>query len=234
MVAKSFQQLKIVGEPFYQNKKQYIIVQKKDGSEKIVRWYSDKEYAKMYPNEQPIMKGWKNLKRVLGFEKGYITIFKNASYDDEWFNRSNARWHERWGWYIISTEEVPANCPTEQAKLYWKDVSIDDENLKSKDEIEQIIYQLLYDDSPSDYIGNIGDRLELNVNIFSIQTVDTSYGKKAIYLMEDEQGNVFKWFTSIRKDWFLNSIKTIRGTVKELKKENGIKITVLTRCIERK
>lgn len=234
-VAKSFKNFEMLSEPFEQNNKMYVIVRNpKTQHERTVRWYTSKEYAKLYPEEKPITQGWENLKNCLGFNKGYITIFKNASYDDEWCNISNARWHERWGWYIVSIEKIPTDCPFEYAPLYWADVAKNEGMLKPKEEIEQIIFSIFYDNSPSQYLGNIGDRIELEVEIISIEKVETAYGVKAKYTLCDEKGNMLEWFTGVRKDWFRGNKKNLRGTVKELKRKYGINTTVLTRCLERK
>ena len=48
MVAKSYQKLKIVKEPYMANGKMYVQVEMGNGAHKQVRWYSDKEYAKYY------------------------------------------------------------------------------------------------------------------------------------------------------------------------------------------
>lgn len=239
MVAKSFQTFKMIGEPFEKNGKKYIIVQnQKTGTERTVRWYTEKEYAKMYPKENIALDGhrtkFKNLKKVLGFSKGYITIFKGAGDEDEWCRLNVRQHHGDWGWYVLSTEEVPSECPFETKKLYWSDISISDEELKPHDKVQEIVQNLLYDDSPSQFVGKIGDRLyDIKVKIIGASTTDTDYGTKANYLLEDENGNVMSWFTNVRKDWDLNSEKIIRGSIKDLTRKNGLNITVLTRCLER-
>ena len=52
MVAKSYQKMKQLGEPFKDKGKMYVKVITEKGNEKTVRWYSDIEYAKMYPDEK--------------------------------------------------------------------------------------------------------------------------------------------------------------------------------------
>ena len=93
---------------------------------------------------------------------------------------------------------------------------------------------MFYDNSPSQYLGNIGDRIELEAEIIDIEKIETAYGIKARYTLCDEKGNMLEWFTGVRKDWLKGNKKNFRGTVKELKRKYGINMTVLTRCIERK
>ena len=237
MVAKTFQSFTILTEPFEENGKKYVTVRNpKTGKERKVRFYTEKEYAKMYPKETSVSSGkvFKNLKKVLGFDKGYVTVFKDAGDEDEWCSKSIARWHGDWGWYIVSTDQLPQDCPHETKRLYWKDISVSDNELKPHDEIEQIVYNLFFDESPSRFLGEVGDRLiDLNVTIVKIDKKETNYGTKANYFLEDEDGNILNWFTNSRDGWKLNSQKKIRGTIKELVKKNGINITVLTRCLER-
>ena len=83
---------------------------------------------------------------MLGFDNGYITIFKgNIVPHADWFSLSNARYHNTWGWYIVSTEEVPADLPKgiEPIILSWEDVS---ENgvLRSQSDIKKIVTKLKF------------------------------------------------------------------------------------------
>ena len=51
MVAKSFQNMEMLTEPFEENGRMYIKVRNpKTGTERKVRWYTEKEYNKMYPD----------------------------------------------------------------------------------------------------------------------------------------------------------------------------------------
>ena len=50
MVAKSYQGLEILCEPYELAKgRLYVKVRTKSGANKEVRWYTEAEYAKMYP-----------------------------------------------------------------------------------------------------------------------------------------------------------------------------------------
>ena len=80
-VAKSFQSFEMLTEPYTVSGKQYIKVRNpKTGTERQVRWYSDSEFAKLYPEAKVAVQVhdafYKPQKEVLGFTKGYITIFK--------------------------------------------------------------------------------------------------------------------------------------------------------------
>lgn len=105
LVAKSYQNLPVVREPYSESGKLYCDVKMKSGSVKKVRVYSQKEYDKMYPAPAP---KWKPQREILGFgEDGYIIIFNGAGPHEEFFEQSIARYHRVWGWYIPSNETVP-------------------------------------------------------------------------------------------------------------------------------
>ena len=105
LVAKSYQGLPVVEEPYVKSGKTYCKVKTKSGSVKEVRTYTQKEYDKMYP--APPAK-WKPQREILGFgEDGYIIIFNGAGPHEEFFEQSISRYHRVWGWYIPSNETVP-------------------------------------------------------------------------------------------------------------------------------
>lgn len=137
-VAKSYQSLPILCEPYTKNGRQYCKVKAKTGIEKEVRWYNDREYARLYP-DAPKAANIKPQKDVLGFEKGYITLVRGAEADLE---RSNARYCVHWGWYIVSTEEVPPEFAA--VRLDWSIVGKEDGTLKDKETIAREVKKLVY------------------------------------------------------------------------------------------
>ena len=110
MVAKSYQNRKIVSEPFSENGKLYVILD----NNKKVRWYSEKEYMKMYPNEKP--ESVDDRKNILGFIKSFVYLVEAE--DEEILKASNARYCCWWGWYVPSDEIIPDEL-TLIRKLEW-------------------------------------------------------------------------------------------------------------------
>ena len=239
-VAKSYQELEIVGEVFVSSGRQYVNVKMKSGALKTVRWYSDKEYAKMYPGETAKTRSsdfstYKTSKECLGFTKGYITIFKGDTYAKiDWFRASIARYARWWGWYIVSTEEVPADLPEgiEPIRLSWESVGQDNGELKPEHLIQEAVEALIYEESNSEHVGSIGERLDLNITIERIIELDNDYGHSTMFLMRDNAENLFVWTTSSAKNWSVGSQYHIRGTVKDHRKYKGEKQTILNRCME--
>ena len=234
MVAKSYQSFPQVGEPYIQeNGKMYVKIQKGTAI-KEVRWYSAAEYAKMYPGEVIEEDPFKNQKNILGFQKGYITIFKGdqEKYED-WFNRSIARYCVWWGWYVVSEDNLPFDLPydLEPIELKWEAVGVGS-SLRPAGEVKTAVEALLCGSHPSSFQGNLGDRLDLNVIVInSSQTKNHFGGSTAKHIFEDADGNHYYWETGA-KFWAEGCRKHFKGTVKEHKVINNIQTTVLTRCIE--
>ena len=147
MVAKTFKDYAIVSEVYEQGKNKYVKVQHpRTGNIRQVRWYTKQEYLKKYPEDAAIVGDPFDRKKMLGFDNGYITIFKgNIIPHADWFSVSRARYDNTWGWYIVSTEEVPADLPKgiEPIILSWEDVS---ENgvLRSQSDIKKIVTKLKF------------------------------------------------------------------------------------------
>lgn len=85
----------------------------------------------------------------------------------------------------------------------------------------------------SDYIGNIGDTIELKVTLEKIHTYETHYSYYGelnfIYKFSDKDGNTLVWKTS-GKDIEEGQEFIIKGKIKEHSEYKGDKQTVLTRC----
>ena len=77
-------------------------------------------------------------KDVLGFENGFVTIFKGDTYQHlDWFRLSVARYNKLWGWYITSADDVPEDVPADLTpiRLQWDDITDEQGVLKTEKEI---------------------------------------------------------------------------------------------------
>lgn len=239
MVAKSYQSLEVVGDVYTSSGRQYVQVRTKNGTLKQVRWYTEKEYAKMYPDEVKSTSHegdpyFKTQKEVLGFDKGYITIFKGNTFEDkEYFKLSSARYTRWWGWYFISTEELPSDIPedVEPVRLDWELVGNEDGTLKPENVVIAAVESLVYEPDESEYQGEIGDKIEVIVTVEKAIPLDGYYGPSTMHIMRDYDGNCYVWTTAARS-WDAGTEHHIAGTIKELKQYKGTKQTVLTRCRE--
>ena len=244
MVAKSFQNFIMLSDPFQKNGKMYINVRNpKSGNERTVRWYTDTEYYKMYPEEREVAAATfedrttetRTQREVLGFgETGYITIFTHTRIDEDYFSASPARYAYLWGWYLPNDMEIPDDLPESATPhpLPWEVVGQPNGKLKSDAEVQAAIEKIIYPPSYSTYQGEIGERLTLDVVVVENTPLENAFERYNIIVMEDADGNRYLWSTSA-KNWPVDYITTIRGTVKEYKQWHGAETTVLTRCQER-
>ena len=234
MVAKSFQSMQQLGEPFLENDKMYVQVKnEKTGTVRKVRWYTEIEYAKMYGEkiEKPVSE-FIHQKQALGFEKGYITIFKGDTYANlEWFQGSIARYCKWWGWYIVSTDEIPQDIPEGivPVQLAWELVGTEQGCLKPDEDVKTGVESVLYESSNSEFIGNVGERLTLTLKVIAAHQKDGAYGLSTIHYLEDDNGNRYLWNTSA-KSWNPGEQYELKGTVKDHKIIKNVKTTILTRC----
>lgn len=233
MVAKSYQNLEQVGEPFTISGRQYVQVRTKAGTLKQVRFYTTSEYQKIYPNE-PIAATY-NVKQALGFTNGFITIFKGNTYEDrEWFKASNARYHTYWGWYFTSEEELPTDIPSDVApiKLTWESISDAELGiLLPQSTINKVLENLLYtDEDPSQFVGTVGERIPLLLKVEKVIPHESNYGISNIHTMRDNNSNVFIWATSARC-LSVGSYYKMTGQIKKHQTYHNVKQTWLTRCL---
>lgn len=244
LVAKSYQGLPFIGESYEKSGRLYVKVQLKSGKEKEVRVYTQKEYNKMYPNEtvtekpsraKPNDPYYKPQKITLGFDKGFIWIFRGAiEQNKEWFALSPCRYARHWGWYLPSTMEMPKDLPLnlEPVKLPWEPMG-DEEDWLVEDEkvIKNHVNSVLYPPDDTPYPHNIGDRIEINVTVTEVHDAETAYGTSRNHIFKDSNGTLYSWKTTA-KSWEVGSVKHIRGSVKLLSNYKGKHITVLQRCME--
>ena len=237
-VAKSYQGLPILGKPFEQSKRMYVKIQMKNGNEKIVRSYSEKEYRKMYPTENVNSKVkdndpyYKSQKTVLGFDKGFIWVFRGSN--EEWFSNSPCKYCRYWGWYLPSNIEIPNDLPSElePVKLPWGPMG-DKEDWLIKDEqfIKKYVNGILYPPDNTPYPSTVGDRVEISIEVIEINDSETAYGMARNHFFKDQNGNLYSWKTTA-KQWQIGDKKTIRGTVKSLSNYKNKHLTILQRCVE--
>lgn len=220
--APSFANLERLSEPFEENGKEYILVKTKSGTTRKVRWY-----------EEP-MKKIRSVKEVLGFTKGYITIFKGDTYPlVDWFREEpKCRYHSWWGWYVVSEDELP-QLPEgiTPVQLRWEDVSIAGEDcLKCEADVRAAVDALIYEPSSSTWQGEVGDRIDRTLTVIKVTPLeDGYYGPSTFFLFKDEYDNEYCWTTG-SKSLDLGATYEVRGTIKALQNYKGKKQTVLTRC----
>ena len=234
LVAKSYQGLEQTCEPYTVNGRMYVKIRTKSGAEKQVRAYSEKEFLRLWGDMAPQAQSssTKSLKEVLGFTKGYITIFAGETYAAlEWFRYSPARFHKLFGWYFTSTEELPQDVPSciEPKQLLWAKVAKDDNTLLPDAAVLAAVNELIYPPSTSQFVGEVGKRIERVLTVKRAIPIEGNYSPSTMHIMIDEEGNEFVWVTSART-LEQGMIYNVRGTVKAHKVYQNTRQTYLTRC----
>ena len=80
----------------------------------------------------------------------------------------------------------------------------------------------------SEWIGEVGKRLVIDLNEMNLLTSwENAWGYTYLYKMVDNNGNVMVWYSSKAVD----EMSKIKATVKDHTERDGVKQTVLTRCV---
>lgn len=223
-VAKTYAKMEIAGEPFEESGRMYVNVQAPKGLKKV-RWYSDTEYKRMYPDavletSDPMMTF--NARHTFGFDEvGYITLYKGEH--DIIENWAREVWPPRawynltFGFYTpskINIETLPNNIIP--VKLTWDEVKQDDIHMKSHEEVKRYVDVLI---GPSTFETNeweLNSWIEKEVKIRTKTTNENYFGTKHKYDMVDIEGNHFIWETGAR-DYQVNMAVKLKMKVKEIK-----------------
>lgn len=236
-VAKTYANMTINGEPFKENGRMYVNVIAPKGIKKV-RWYSDAEYRRMYPDQEikhDIMDF--NARHAFGFgELGYITIYRGNERVIEEFVESHHeffRLNLTFGYYTPSRIQL-CDLPSSiiPIQLNWNQVMSRDDRMKSHDEVKKIVADLLYDESMSQYQGEINDWLQKEVKVAAKKSDETHFGTKHTYNLCDAEGNIYVWQTGT-KNYQTGATVLLKMKVKEHKEIKGEKVTIVWYCKER-
>lgn len=234
-VAKTYANLKIQGEPFSENKRMYVNVISPKGVKKV-RWYSDVEYRRMYPDTHAADPMDFNARQAFGFgEEGFITIYKGHP-TEEWFDNEHAhlRRNLTFGYYTPGRLELPSlTGDLEPVRLFWHEVAATDNKMKPHEEVQKYVNSLLVpaSDSKSQYQGAENTWLQKEVTVRDKKSADSRYGTKHTYTLVDTEDNMYIWETGA-KDYSIDTTVSLKMKVKAHKEINGAKYTVVWYCKE--
>lgn len=235
-VAKTYESMTIQGEPFKENGRMYVYVLAPKGQKKV-RWYSDTEYTRMYPNAivtNDIMDF--DARHAFGFgTEGFITIYKGNNVE-EWADedRTNIRYNLTFGYFTPGRLETPhISAGITPIKLTWKEVAAEGNKMKPHEEVTKYVNSLLSMDNgrKSEYQGAKDDWLQKTVTIREKKSKDSHFGTKHTYTMEDPEGNTYIWETGA-KDYTVDKTISLKMKVKEHKEINSEKCTIVWYCKE--
>lgn len=236
-VAKTYQSYETLGEPFQENKRWYVNITTTKGIKKV-RWYSDAEYARMYPDDNPAKDLMDfNARHAFGFdEKGYITIYKG---DPELIKRWVENDHTNI-WYNLTFQYyTPSKFPTpkvingiEPIQLKWEDVMDHDDRMRPHEEITKMVNSLISvrtSSNVSTFQGEEGTWLEKEVTIKENLAREDHFGEKHTHFMCDAEGNTYVWETGAKNLEVGMAVK-LKMKVKAHKEINGEKCTIVWYC----
>lgn len=236
MVAKTYQSLEIQGEPFEENKRLYVNVLTAKGPKKV-RWYTDAEYRRMYPDapvENKLMDF--NARHAFGFgEKGYITLYKgDERVVERWAenDRTNIWRNTTFGYYTPSKFPTPKVLNgIEPIQLKWEQVQDYEDRMKPHEEVAKFVSDLLGGSaiSNSTYQGKENDWLEKEIVVKENIAREDHFGEKHTHYMRDVEGNMYIWETGT-KNFEVGMALKLRMKVKAHKEVKGEKCTVVWYC----
>ena len=130
--------------------------------------------------------------------------------------------------------ELPETC--EYYELHYEDIFVWDEKSHipfmkegARDKIELIFNPIV--ESNSQFVGEIGERLRgIPMSVRNITGFDSAYGYKWVYTFEDENENVYSWFTTSQQPIAVGMECLVTGTIKAHVEYKKVFTTQLTRC----
>lgn len=235
-VAKTYQQMEIQGEPFEENGRMYVYVGAAKGTKKV-RWYTETEYRRMYPNEEPRSELMNfNARHAFGFgELGYITLYKGSAAQIEQLvlkQRSLFRSNLTFGYYTPSHLPLPTLPDSiTPIKLTWAEVMDYDTRMKSHEIVAKYVNGLLAinQNSASKYQGTKDEWIEKTVTIKENTASKSHFGEEHTHVMRDAEGNTYIWKTG-SKNIAVDVEVHLKMKVKEHKEINGEQCTVVWYC----
>ena len=83
----------------------------------------------------------------------------------------------------------------------------------------------------SDYVGTVGERRPFDLRVNSIKELPSGWGVTVLHMMEDREGNRFKWWASDKRldPNESGEYLSVKGTIKAHDEYNGVKETVINR-----
>lgn len=229
MVAKSYQSCPVICDPYKIGTRMYVKVQKPNGEIAQVRYYTEEEYKKYY-GEASLEAAKQSQKEAFGFTDGFITIIKGDSYPyKDFLKAEGAKYSKLWGWYFASEIPIPPlPDPISAVRLDWEVVGQENGLLKSESIIAAEVAKLTHEPSESKFVGEIGQRIEVEVTVKRAVPLENYYGS-VIFTFEDADKNIYVWKTQPRQIEVGEHLK-LRGTIKAHNIFRDVEQTILTRC----
>ena len=236
-VAKTYANMEICGDPFMENNRMYVNVKAPKGLKKV-RWYTDAEYHRMYPNE--VAKNGKhdimdfNAHHVFGFgDARYITIYRGDEFALQECvenHHESFRRNLTFGYYTPSRISV-CTLPTgiTPIMLKWEEVMDHDDRMKPHNEVQKIVAEKLGKISNSRFVGVVNAWIEKDVTVKENKTREDHFGEKHTHTLVDAEGNTYIWETGA-KNLVRGETVHLKMKVKKHEEICGEQVTIVWYC----
>lgn len=97
---------------------------------------------------------------------------------------------------------------------------------------EKILAEKNSKQKPSEFQGTVGQKISFDAIVLKCLSFDSYYGRTNLTILQDDDGNIFKWSTGSHVNFVAGNKHSFTGTVKEHTTYNQQKQTVLTRVKE--
>ena len=179
-------------------------------------------------------KEWLELNGFSQYEVTYLVLGNSYSIKDE-LKENGFKFSPLLRWHSDNCDfQLPDNC--KYYELHYDELFVWDENTQTtflkegaRDRIELIFNPI--SETNSEYVGEIGERLhKIPMKIRNIGGFDSAYGYKWVYTFEDENGNVYSWFTPSQQAVTIGMECHVSGTIKAHVEYKRVPTTQLSRC----
>ena len=177
-------------------------------------------------------KDYGGMRHGLGFDDKYITLLKgDQSLYEDYLRESPARYNTIFGWYFPHWQPLPQDLPAGlEPVVFPVEKAFNGPDRLPEKELQYNVQIALYGGSTSEYVGSIGERIDITAKCVYVRTSESFYGAQNFHLFEDQDGNILSWSTTSR---LLEVGKTykFRATIKTHEYYKNQKQTVLTRAM---
>ena len=177
---------------------------------------------------------WLELSGFSQLEVTYIVLGNSYAIRDI-LKANNFKYSPLLRWHAPTADfELPEGCSYYELK--YSEFFTWDEDQKtsfllegSRERLETLFAPVL--SKNSQWIGEIGERFyDIQVVVKNISGYDTAYGYKYIYTFEDQNENVYTWFTNSHQSIAIDNVALLTGTLKAHVEYKGVRTNQLTRC----
>lgn len=176
----------------------------------------------------------KNRIEKWGYQTGKIyPVLGNTFEIKEELKEKGARYGGRLiGWYFSEKPSEYEVYELEVEKLIWYSEFGEVNQLDDWDYEDYVKSQKKNLEPQSEWVGEVGKRLDFELKIISSFEIDTQFGWSCINALVDADGNKFVWKTAhdLVYTHGKGEVIKLKGTIKEHSEYRDEKQTILTRC----